>query len=78
MGDIPQTGYRTQSPDTSLDAERILIEAYRRVPSWEKVRRVSEMARACAEFARAGIRSRHPAATKREVGLCLAALRFSR
>jgi hypothetical protein len=78
MDAISRAGYRTQSSDTSPEAERILIEAYRRMPPWEKVRRVSEMTRACVELALAGIRARHPGATEQEVRLRLAALRLDR
>ncbi len=70
--------YRTQSPDTSPKAERILFEAYRRMPPWEKVRRMTEMTQACAQFARAGIRMRHPDATEREIRFRLAAFTVDR
>jgi hypothetical protein len=71
-------GYRTQSPDTSRKVESILIEAYRRMSTWEKVRRVTEMTRACEQLARIGIQARHPEATGREVYLRLAALKLDR
>jgi len=32
----PSPGYRTQAEDTSPEAERILIEAWRAMEPWEK------------------------------------------
>jgi hypothetical protein len=71
-------GYQTQSADTAIDAERVLIEAYRRMPPWEKARRVSEMTQAVETLALAGIAERHPGASDRERRLRLAALRLDR
>jgi len=70
------TAYRTQSMDTTPEVERLLFDAYRRMASWEKVRRVSESTRACQELALAGMRERHPGASERELELRLAALRL--
>lgn len=72
------TGYRTQSADTSPEVERILIEAYRRMPPWEKVRRLTEIFRACEQLALAGILERYPQASEREIRLRLGALRLNR
>jgi hypothetical protein len=71
-------GYRTQSPDTSFDIEQILIDAYRRMPPWEKAQRVRDTTLAVEALALAGIRARHPAATARECCLRLASLRLGR
>lgn len=71
-------GYETQSPDTSYGAERILIEAYRRMPTCEKAQRLTEITRAVEQLALAGIRERHPDAAGEELRLRLAALRFDR
>jgi hypothetical protein len=71
-------GYRTQSADTSPEAEALLIDEYRRMPSWVKVDRLSEIIRAAQELAIAGIRRRHPTATDDEIRLRLAALRLDR
>lgn len=70
--------YRTQSPDTDVAVERLLIVAYRRMPPWEKMRRVGEMVHALETLALAGIAARHPDATERERRLRLAALRLDR
>jgi hypothetical protein len=72
----PPTGYQTQSPDTSPEAERILIEAYRRMPPWEKARRLTELVRAVEELARVGVLERHPDANEEEIRLRLIALRL--
>ena len=74
----PPSGYRTQSADTSPGAEQVLIEAYRRMPPLEKVRRLTEIIRACEQLALAGIRERHPQASEWEIRLRLAALRLDR
>ena len=68
--------YRTQSRDTTPDAERIQLEAWRRMTPAQKLR--IELVRASEELARAGIRERHPDADEREVELRLAALRMDR
>jgi hypothetical protein len=68
----------TQSRDTTPDAERIQLEAWRLMTPAQKLRVVSELVRASEELARAGIRERHPDADEREVELRLAALRLDR
>lgn len=75
---MADAGYQTQSVDTSPEAEQVLIEAYRRMPPWEKARRLTEIIRACERLALAGIRERYPHASEREVRLRLAALRLDR
>ena len=74
----PPPGYRTQSADTDFAVERLLFDAYRRMPSWEKASRMSETVQALELLALAGIAQRHPAATERESRLRLAALRLDR
>ena len=71
-------GYRIQSEDTSFEIERILIEAYRRMPPWEKARRASDMTLAIEALALAGTRERHPTASDRECHLRVASLRLDR
>ena len=70
--------YRTQSRDTAREAERIQVEAWRRMAPAQKLRIVSELVRATEELARAGIRERYPDAGEREVELRLRALRLDR
>ena len=70
--------YHTQSRDTAREAERIQVEAWRRMAPAQKLRIVSELVRATEELARAGIRERHPGASPREIEMRLAALRLDR
>ena len=69
---------RTQSPDTSLDAERFLIEHLRLMSSREKARQSAQLTRACQMLALSGIRRRYPAASDKECELHLAALWLDR
>jgi len=70
--------YRTQSVDTAFEVERLLVEAYRHMPPWEKARRVTDLVQTLDMLALAGIAERHPQATERERRLRLAALRLDR
>ncbi|MBM4384317.1 MAG: hypothetical protein FJ091_13255 [Deltaproteobacteria bacterium] len=72
------TGYRTQSPDTSREAEERQIAHWRALSDPEKARVLGEMMRAAEQLARAGVESRHPGATGEEVRLRLLALRLDR
>ena len=66
---------RGQAPplsDTSPEAEKVLVELYRRAPSWKKLRQVSELTRMVQELALSDIRRRHPHADEREQKLRLA------
>jgi hypothetical protein len=65
---------KTQSPDTSPEAERILIKGYRRMTPREKMQRVLEMNRFGYQLALAGVRRRHPNADERELNLRIASL----
>ena len=71
-------GYRTQSPDTSYDVERRLIEAWRAMPAWEKARQIAKLTATVESLALAGIAARHPDANEHERRLRLAALRLDR
>jgi hypothetical protein len=75
---VAPEGYRTQSSDTSYEAERMLIDAWRRMAPWEKARRMTELMAAVDALALVGIATRHPHATARERQLRLAALRLDR
>jgi uncharacterized protein YaeQ len=72
------TRYRTQSPDTSREAEERQIAHWRALPDAEKARVLSEMTRAAQQLARAGVLARHPAANDDEVRLRVLALRLDR
>ena len=70
-------GYRDEDKrpplsDTSPEAEKVLIDLYRRAPSWQKLRQVSELTRMVQELALCDIRRRHPNADEREKKLRLA------
>ena len=69
---------KTQSPDTSFEAERFLIARLREMPSWEKARQAAELTRTCQMLALSGIRRRYPAALEKECRLRLAALWLDR
>ncbi|MEK7465896.1 MAG: hypothetical protein AAB074_00655 [Planctomycetota bacterium] len=70
--------YKTQAEDTSPEAERILVEAWRRMAPWQKIESVLRINRASDDIATAGILMRHPGATPDEIRLRLAALRLDR
>ena len=58
--------------DTHPEAEKVLIDLYRRMPAWQKLRQVSELTRMVQELALCDIRRRHPHADEREQKLRLA------
>ncbi|HJQ69120.1 MAG TPA: hypothetical protein VKA70_09120 [Blastocatellia bacterium] len=64
--------------DTDDEAERALVDLARATPVWKKFRQVAGATEACRAFAKAGIRSRYPAASDEEVKLRLAALVLDR
>ena len=66
------------SSDTSPEAERTQVEAWRRMSPIEKLRAVAEISRTVEELALAGIRLRHPNASDRECFLRLAVLKLGR
>jgi hypothetical protein len=69
---------KTLSADTSPAVEARLMEAYRSMEPWQKLRIVSELSKAAFELAAAGIRMRAPAASDQDVQLILAARRLGR
>jgi hypothetical protein len=70
--------YTTQSADISVDMERRWFERLRAMEPWDKLRMVGEMWRASQELALAGMRTRYPQASERELRLRLAATRLDR
>jgi hypothetical protein len=58
--------------DTSPEAEKVLIELYRRMPAWRKLRQVADLNQTLRLLALGDIRNRHPRADAREVKLRLA------
>lgn len=51
---------RTLAEDTSPEAERVLIELWRRASPARKLSLILDTTRAAQEFALAGLRARHP------------------
>lgn len=64
--------------DTSPEAERVLIEGYRRMSPAEKLARVFSLNRALEQLARARIRAQYGDVPEREMRLRLASLRLGR
>jgi len=60
------------SLDTSPEAERVLIEGYRKMPAWQKLQQVQELNQLVQQLALLDIRRRHPHASERELQLRLA------
>jgi hypothetical protein len=69
--------YKTQSPDTSFEAERWLVERYRKMTPAQQIHIFQQLSRASQELAMAGLRDRHPHAGPEELRLRLAATRLS-
>ena len=52
----------TSSPDTSPEAEAVMLEVLRRMPPWRRLELLDDACRMTRELARAGLRRRHPTA----------------
>ncbi|HKQ74969.1 MAG TPA: hypothetical protein VJ810_14840 [Blastocatellia bacterium] len=63
---------KTLSPDTTPEAERIMIEGYRKMPAWMKLKQVGELTRLVRQLAMNDIDRRYPRADHRERKLRLA------
>ncbi len=74
---VGMSHYRTQSRDTSREAEEVLMEGYRRMEPWEKIELMCELSKAAEELALSGIRMRYPDAEEAELRMRLASLRLS-
>jgi hypothetical protein len=68
--------YKTQSPDTHPEIERIQIEGYRRMTPAQKLERVWGLDATVRALQMAEIRSRHPDADDRECLLRMASRRL--
>ena len=70
---------KSQSPDTPLDIEEILLSRYGSMSPREKLHRVSDLNQATLELAAARIRARHgPHISDRELRLRIVSLQFDR
>jgi len=61
-------------PDTTPEAERVLIDLLRQAPPWRKLEMVGQMNQAVRTLALSGLRQRHPQATAEELRRRLADL----
>jgi hypothetical protein len=78
VDDAAPDGYRTQAADTTYDIERRLVDAWRRMPSWEKARILRDACSALEQLSIAGCRARHAGASDEELWRQAAALRLGR
>ncbi len=67
---------KTQSPDTSAEAEVVLINLLRSAPPWRKMAMVEDTTWAVRCLAMAGLARRHPDASPAELRRRLAGLLF--
>jgi hypothetical protein len=58
---------RTQSPDTSPETERVLIELLRQAPAWRRLQLADRMSNTVRSLSLAGLRARHPNASETEL-----------
>ena len=58
---------RTQSADTSLEAERVLIGLLRQAPAWRRLQLADRMSNTVRSLSLAGLRARHPTASEAEL-----------
>lgn len=58
---------KTQSPDTSIEAEQVLIERLRQVGSNRRLAMAIDASRALRQITWNGLRHRHPQATEAEL-----------
>lgn len=69
---------KTLSPDTTPEAESVLLELLRRAPVWKRLQMVDQMHETLRQLAIADIRRRYPAADDEEIKRRLAARVLSR
>jgi hypothetical protein len=63
---------KTLSPDMSPEVERIMIEGYRKMPAWMKLKQVWELNQLIRQLAMNDICRRYPLADDRERKLRMA------
>lgn len=64
----------TLSPDTSPEAEAVLLDLMRKTPPWRKMELLSSLNATARKLALAGLRQRHPNASEKELRRRLADL----
>jgi hypothetical protein len=67
VGCYDQGVMRTQSPDTSPEAERVLVALLRRTPPWRRLQLADHMSRSVRGLSLAGLRARYPKASEAEL-----------
>jgi hypothetical protein len=60
--------------DTSPAAERLMLDAYRRMPPWRKLRQVTQLTQAVQQMALSRMRTQYGTRPEREEKLRLASL----
>lgn len=73
---VMNSSYRTQSRDTSYEAERFQIDRLRCLTLPERLALLDSLIRLTDRLSRAGILMRYPEAGEREIGLRSASLRL--
>ncbi len=58
---------KTQSPDTSPEAEQVLIELLRQAPPWRRLQLADRLSVTARRLCAAGLRARHPQASEDEL-----------
>lgn len=74
----PPPGYRTQSPDTSYEAELRLFEHWRSMPLDEKAALIARASHDLHTLCLAGLRHRIPEASERELSIRAMALKYGK
>jgi len=74
----PPPGYRTQSEDTSYEAECRLFARWRDMDPGEKAELIGSASAALLELGTVGLEQRLPGATRREIELRALALRYGK
>jgi len=69
---------KTLSPDTTPEAEAVLLELLRRAPVWKRLQMIDQMHEVLRQLAMADIRRRYPHADNDEIKRRLAARVLSR
>jgi hypothetical protein len=70
----PQRKTSLLFPDTSPEAEAVLIGLLRQAPAWRKVHMVAQLNQTVRTLALSGLRARHPTATAQQLRRRLADL----
>lgn len=65
-------GYQSQSPDTSPDIDKFLMQAFRTMPAWKKAHLINEATKGIQQWALIGINNQCPNATNAEIRYQLA------